>query len=95
MGGSTAAAGVLLGRGMFSEVRAGPPGLAVKLAKPFDAGGRTAADVRRAKALLREVRISPARLDQYGLPLLFLEETTFDVVLDPKVRPNGVFSFEI
>ena len=50
--------GLLIGRGMFSEVFAGAVGLAVKVARPLDAGGRTAADTRRAKALLREIRIS-------------------------------------
>lgn len=57
------AGGEVLGRGMFSEVLAATGGvtgmaLAIKVSKPFDAGGATTADVLRGKMVLRELRIA-------------------------------------
>ena len=52
----------LLGRGVFSEVfeSAHDSQIAVKVTKPFDASGRTKADVSRGKMVLRELRIARA-----------------------------------
>ena len=52
----------LLGRGIFSEVflSADDSQIALKVTKPFDASGRTKADVSRGKMVLRELRIARA-----------------------------------
>ena len=56
------ASGALLGRGVFSEtyVASHDERVAVKVTKPFDAGGATKMDLMRGKMVLRELRVARA-----------------------------------